>query len=286
MPRPNFLIIGAAKAGTSWISRKLEQHPDVFIGDSTYFFDNPRHWANGVAWYERCFEAGTGKRAVGEKTPSYLWGSKCSEDDPNFVPARVRQGLPDARIIVILRNPVARAVSHFNYAIRTGHLSPLYNIDKVLRGTQAPTKSARILERGLYCRQLERWMNIFPRKQIRILFLERDAIARPNQTLAELCRFLDIDASFPFKDADKADNQRLSRPELILKYYAPPIQKLVHAVLKPLLDRLPKKGINPGPETIAFLQNYYADENSRLAKLLGIDLSCWCPPDSRLAKAA
>ncbi len=281
MPRPNFLIIGAAKAGTSWIARKLEQHPEAFIGDSTYFFDNPEHFAKGVEWYERCFDAGAGKRAIGEKTPSYLWGSKYSADDPNVVPARVRQILPDARIIVILRNPVARAVSHFNYAIRTGHLSPLYNINKVLTAKQAPSKGARILERGLYCRQLERWMSHFPREQIRILFLERDAIARPDETLADLCRFLGIDASFQFKDADKADNQRLTRPELILKYYAPPVQKVLHSVLKPLLNRLQNKGIQAAPETIAYLKSYYAEENARLARLLGLDLSWW-----GLAKAA
>jgi len=275
MPRPNFLIIGAAKAGTSWVANKLDQHPQAFVGDSTYFFDNPAQFAKGVAWYEQCFHKGEGKLAVGEKTPSYLWGSKYTGDDPSIVPHRARQVLPDAKIIVILRNPVTRAVSHFNYAIRTGHLSPLYNIDKVLTGKQAPEKGKRILERGLYARQIERWLNYFPREQMQILSLERDAIGRPIETLEKLCRFLGIDASFRFKDADKADNQRLTRAELVMKYYARPLQRVFHAAFKPLLDRLPNKGIQASPETIAYLGNYYTEENERLARLLDWDLAIW-----------
>jgi hypothetical protein len=272
MTIPNFLIIGAAKAGTSWIARRLEQHPQVFVGDSTYYFDHPQHFAKGVEWYEQCFRKAVGKQAVGEKTPSYLWGSKYdSNAEPGVVPRRVRQIIPNARIVAILRNPVHRAVSHFNYAIRTRHLSPFVNIDKVLTCQQLADKGERILERGLYCRQVERWLDCFPREQMRIYILERDVVQRPVETLTDLCTFLGVDSSFSFKGANRAENQKISKVEMVLKYYARPVQKM----LRPVLKFLPRTSFTPSRETAAYLADYYAAENARLESLLGWDLSCW-----------
>jgi hypothetical protein len=278
MPLPNFLIIGAAKAGTSWIARRLGQHPQVYEAGSTYFFDNPVHFAKGIAWYERCFRGAKGALAIGEKTPSYLWGAKYdSSSDPSIVPQRVRQVIPNARIIVIVRNPANRAVSHFNYAIRTGHLSPFSDIDRVLTGRQHAVKGQRILERGLYCRQIERWLQRFPREQMRILILERDVVQRPTETLTDLCHFLGVDATYPFKDAHRAENQKISKFELVLKYYASPVQR----ILRPVLRFLPQQSFAPSAATSAYLTDYFAAENARLEHLLGHDLSCW-----RRAKAA
>jgi hypothetical protein len=278
MPLPNFLIIGAAKAGTSWIARRLSQHPQVFESGSTYFFDNPINFAKGVDWYEQCFRGANGAVAIGEKTPSYLWGSKYeSSADPSIVPQRVRQVIPHARLIVILRNPVSRAVSHFNYAIRTGHLSPFSDIDQVLTGRQHAVKGRRILDRGLYCRQIERWLEYFPREQMRILVLERDVMQRPSETLVDLCQFLGVDATHSFKDAHRAENQKISKFELVLKYYAPPVQRM----LRPVLQFLPQQSFAPSPATSAYLTDYFAAENARLENLLGRDLSCW-----RRARAA
>lgn len=278
MPLPNFLIIGAAKAGTSWVARRLGQHPQVYEGGSTYYFDNPIHFAKGVEWYTQCFRGAKDARAIGEKTPSYLWGAKYdSSADPSIVPQRVRHIIPDARIIVILRNPANRAVSHFNYAIRTGHLSPFSDIDRVLTGRQHAVKGQRILDRGLYCRQIERWLKYFPREQMRILILERDVVQRPTDTLIDLCQFLGVDATHKFKDAYRAENQKISKFELVLKYYAPPVQR----VLRPVLRFLPQQSFAPNAATSGYLADYFAAENARLESLLGHDLSCW-----RRAKAA
>ena len=278
MPLPNFLIIGAAKAGTSWIARRLAQHPQVFETGSTYFFDNPAHFAKGTAWYEQCFRGAKDARAIGEKTPSYLWGSKYdSRTDPSIVPQRVRQVIPNARLIVILRNPVSRAVSHFNYAIRTGHLSPFSDIDRVLTGQQHAVKGQRILERGLYCRQIERWLEYFPRERMRILILERDVVQRPSETLIDLCQFLGVDATHRFKDAHRAENPKISKFELVLKYYAP----RTHRMLRPVLQFLPQQSFAPSAETTVYMADYFAAENARLESVLGCDLSCW-----RRAKAA
>jgi hypothetical protein len=273
MPGPNFLIIGAQKSGTTWVSHRLQQHPQVFMVHGTYFFDNPANYAKGVQWYHRFFENAGNAVAVGEKTPSYLWGEKFrTNGDPENVPKRVQEVMPDAKLIVVLRNPVNRAVSHFNHAIRAGLLSPFTNMDRALTGSdEAATRGEGLLERGLYCRQIERWLRYFPAERCKILVFERDVVEYPLKCLTGLCNYLGIDHGFQFTTVHSKENQKLSKAELILKYYAPAIRK----PLKPLLRFFPLSSFTPSPSTYAFLADYYAEENARLAKFLGIDLSCW-----------
>jgi hypothetical protein len=275
MPGPNFLIIGAQKSGTTWVSHRLQQHPEVFLVHGTYFFDNPKRFARGVEWYERFFRDGAGKKAIGEKTPSYLWGEKFSpmgSGEPNNVPRRVREILPDVRLIAVLRNPVTRAISHFNHSIRSGKLPPFTDIDRALTGGEpGRTRGLGLLERGLYCDQIQRWLRYFPREQIRILVFERDVIQHPKTCLTGLCSFLGIDPAFEFQTVHSKENQKLCRTELVLKYYAPAMRK----ALQPILKRLPQDSFRARPETYAFLADYYAGPNECLARELGVNLSCW-----------
>ncbi len=273
MPVPNFLIIGAQKSGTTWVSHRLMQHPQVFIEQGTYFFDNPTHFARGVNWYSRCFEAGAGKAAIGEKTPSYLWGEKFpASGEATNVPRRVRDVLPHAKLIIVLRNPVTRAVSQFNHSIRSGKLSPFVNIDAALTGRRPDAvRGLGIFERGLYSRQIERWFQFFPREQFQILVFERDVMQQPLPCLDRLCRFLSIDPAFQFKTVANRDNEKLSKIELILKYYVPPLRR----VLRPIIKRLAKESFRPQSATLAHLHEAYAEERERLATLVGVELSCW-----------
>src|SRR5262245_47975516 len=98
MPEPNFLIIGAQKSGTTWVSHRLKQHPSVFLVHGTYFFDNPKNFARGIDWYRRFFDSATGCAAIGEKTPSYFWGEKFeTTGDSSAVAKRVTETLPQAK---------------------------------------------------------------------------------------------------------------------------------------------------------------------------------------------
>jgi hypothetical protein len=275
MPGPNFLIIGAQKSGTTWVSHRLQQHPDVFLVHGTYYFDNPANFARGTDWYDEFFRAGEGKRAIGEKTPSYLWGGKFSQsagDESTNVARRVRDALPNVKLIAVLRNPVARAISSFNHSIRAGRLSPFTDIDRALTDPNSPRmRQLGLLDRGLYHRQLKNWLQYFPREQMKVLVFERDVVRNPSDCLTELCRFLEIDPTFEFQAVDSKENQKLCKAELVVKYYAP----VVRRALRPVLKRLPQNSFAARPETYAFLANYFADENEQLARELGVDLSCW-----------
>ena len=105
---PNFLIIGAARAGTTTIYNHLKDHPDVYLPaqkrPEPHFFLKESEYARGISYYEeRFFSARRDERAVGEASTSYLFGQQ--------VPKRIRAALPGVKLICVLRNPVERAFS-------------------------------------------------------------------------------------------------------------------------------------------------------------------------------
>lgn len=104
---PNFLIVGAARAGTTSLYYYLKQHPDVFMSPKKEidFFDVDKNFEKGLDWYERYFEGYTGQKAIGEASPLYMYLEK--------VPKRIAKVIPDVKLIFILRNPVDRAYSHY-----------------------------------------------------------------------------------------------------------------------------------------------------------------------------
>ena len=117
---PDFIIIGAARSGTTHLLGQLNAHPNVLPGPrETHFFDSQRY-TYGLPWYRLRFPAvkirqqavASGLRPVltGESSPSYL-------SHPH-APARVARGVPQARLLVLLRDPAARAASHWAWCLR------------------------------------------------------------------------------------------------------------------------------------------------------------------------
>ncbi|MGD8869483.1 MAG: sulfotransferase, partial [Gemmatimonadales bacterium] len=140
MTLPNFLGIGAPRAGTTWLNTLLASHPDVFtptVRDEINFFDY--YYERGVEWYETLFpepESAVRYRAIGEITPQYLECEEC--------PERIFTLLPDSKLIVMLRHPVARAYSQYG----------LYVQRRNYKGSFEDFVAAkpRSLERGFYSR--------------------------------------------------------------------------------------------------------------------------------------
>jgi hypothetical protein len=199
---PSALIIGAQRSGTTSLFNYLVQHPDVLapLGKEIHYFD--LQYARGVKWYRGCFpycRQLRGGLMTLDATPYYL---------PHpLAPQRAAQLLPQAKLIALLRNPVERALSHYQHEFRGKResLSFAEAIDKEaerLAGEEERLQSDphyysfnhhryTYTRRGLYLEQLRRWARHFPRSQLLVLQSEwmfRD----PAAAMAAAHRFLGL----------------------------------------------------------------------------------------------
>lgn len=194
---PDFLVIGAQKAGTTALYAYLRWHPQITgpFWKEVSFFD--RHWAKGEFWYRGQFPLRREGRLVGEASPSYVFHP--------LAPERVRSLVPAVKLIALLREPAARAYSHYQHEVALGRepLSfedALAAEDERLRGEvdrlrSDPRAFSRAwwdhtyVSRGLYAEQLERWLALFPRAQLLVVTTEQLG-ARPAETYANVLQFL------------------------------------------------------------------------------------------------
>jgi hypothetical protein len=196
-PLPDFLVIGAQKAGTTALYAYLRWHPGI-TGPSwkeVSFFD--RHWWRGETWYRGQFPLRSGTRLVGEASPSYLFHP--------LAPERVHALVPKAKLVALLRDPVARAYSHYQHEVALGR-EPL-SFEDALAAEEERTRGEleRLVadprawsgawwdhtyaSRGRYAEQLERWYAVFPRAQLLVVRTE-DLGGRPAETYASILEFL------------------------------------------------------------------------------------------------
>lgn len=245
---PDFLIIGAQKAGTTTVYDNLVKHPQVAPADikEVHFFDN--NWHKGENWYrahfdiQRSLSATHPPRITGEASPYYLFHG--------LAPQRVKQLCPSVKLIVIFRNPVDRAYSHFHHEKRKRR-EPLSFEEALeqepyrLAGEETRLSSGTVtssfahqhysyLARGDYAMQMENWLRHFPREQF--LLLENSALNRHfSETFARIFQFLNLE---PFE-------QEQPRRSNVGSY-----EKMA-------------------PETRARLQEHFAPRNERLFTLIG-----------------
>ena len=279
MPSPNFLIIGAQKSGSSWLARHLRNHPDVFMPrGEIHFFDKDFNFARGRDWYESQFSGASTEHAIGEKTPEYLWANGVgAEGHLPHVHHNLHSYYPTARLIVVMRNPVRRAVSAVNHLIRTGRCSPLHSIDELLIGNKRHLIEPHgVIQKGRYYQQIQSYLELFPRNQFLFLLFEEDVVKTPHETLAQACRFLGIDPGFNFGTVNQAINEfNRSMAGLAVTYYFKKAEPLGR-----FLDRhLPQEKKKPNFETLARLHELYAEENEQLFKLIGRRSEAWAAPE-------
>jgi len=203
-PLPTFLVIGAAKAGTTSLHEYLSQHPDVSspLIKEIHYFDHS--YERGLGWYRGYFPRLEGRQITGESTPYYLF-HPC-------VPARVQRDVPDVRLIVLLRNPIDRLVSQHNHEVADGFedLSLEEALDcesgrlageeeKLLRNPRLRSfvhQHHSYIARGCYAEQLERWFTYFDREQFLILSAE-DLFESPHAIVQLAQHHLDLESVEP-----------------------------------------------------------------------------------------
>lgn len=206
---PNFLIIGAAKSGTTSLHHYLRQHPDIYMcpRKDTFFFDFDGHAPDfggpgDNAWYKgravvdeaeyRALFAGVANEAVvGEACTAYLY-------DPE-APARIRRLIPDTKLIAVLRDPVERAYSSFLQQVRDGLETTTDFAEALAFESERMRQNWRPLwhyrQRGFYFEQIARYLEHFERSQLRI-FLYEDLQQDPAGMMKEIFAFLGVDTGF------------------------------------------------------------------------------------------
>jgi len=179
---PNFLIVGAEKAGTTTLWATLDEHPDVYMSqrkEPRFFTD--QNWDRGLDWYESLFPGAEGHKAVGEASTSYTWAPESSA-----APKRIHESLGDVRYIYCVRHPLERMISHYRHAL-------VYRW--VPEGTSF--QDAILMKPGLfdcsrYYYQLEQYLPHTNRQQWHIVVLE-ELVASPQEEMNRVFDFIEID---------------------------------------------------------------------------------------------
>jgi hypothetical protein len=201
---PDFIIIGAQKCGTTSLYNFLVQHPHVnsAIQKEIHFFD--QRYSKGINWYRSRFPFLNAGAMTGEASPNYIL-------DPH-TPKRIFEYLPFIKLIVLLRNPVDRAYSHYHHNLRANQWDKgretlsfeeaiwqegdrlSGELEKMLADQEYfshKRKHYSYLSRGIYADQLQRWFNVFPRSSFFIIE-DKELYSNTAETLQQICQFLGL----------------------------------------------------------------------------------------------
>ena len=310
---PNFFVVGAPKAGTTSLYRYLKQHPQIYMSpvkEPSYFASEVRvenlcesfkrhvrlqsaHLREYIddgrppdpyAWlvlnwhdYKSLFDRVKDEKAIGEATVSYLWSATAA--------GNIHARIPEAKIVMILRDPAERAFSHYMHQLAEGLTRSTFrkHIEQAERGNSGEINALHpFLELGLYYEQVKRYLDLFPRENIRIYWYE-DEWGEPKQLLADLFRFLNVDPAFAPDTSQRALERRA--PRLIpmvywLKKYDlwEPARRVIPAALRPGIRSAVfrrRASLVMDTKDREYLIGYYRDDVRKLASLLNRDLEAW-----------
>lgn len=294
---PNFLIIGAARSGTTYLKNVLEQHPDIYMGyegaytGDIHFFNTShpaKNWDKGLNWYERFFDGRKDERAVGQKSSLYL-------DDPE-APKLIKQILGDEiKLIAILRNPIKRAYSSYWYQIEDFPVNTRF-LEACALEKNNQLKHKPFLHRpGFYYEHLINYLKYFNKEQL--LFLILDYVKKnPLGEIKRVYRFLDIDDAFIPENYDKKVNQAIGKTGFTyglkkcwghIKQKHPnfygtikilPLSRWLRFMLGKSSDKAASKKGYPemSLDEWQYLSDLYYESSKKIGSFLGIDLiSLW-----------
>jgi sulfotransferase family protein len=227
--------------------------------------------------YLKLFKQVRTQKAIGEASVCYLWSPSA--------PANIHARIPQAKIIVILRDPVERAFSQYLQYAASGIVKRTFrqHIDLCTRSNAHSFGAVRpFLEYGLYYGQVKRYLEFFPRKQVRI-FLYEEAWRSPSQLVKDTFEFLGVDPCFSI-DTSKKSLQRQAPRSMTMHYllrtsgFLTGVKKViplsVRSGLRTVLFR-DAHSLRLDPKDREYLQDYYRADIQRLSTLLDCDLKMW-----------
>jgi hypothetical protein len=213
---PNFIVIGAAKSGTTSLYHYLRAHPDVYMSEMkelNYFVAEQDgsiggrgketrskrrvgNWSRGLEWYEHQFAPADGFGAIGEASPRYTLYPFLPG-----VPERMAQLLPDVKLVYLVRDPIARMVSHCMHRMHS--LKERRPLETALMESPIYVNSSR------YAFQIEQYLRPFSRSQLHVVVSEHLRSDR-DRTLARIFEFIGVDPSW--RDQSLSAEHNISAP--------------------------------------------------------------------------
>ncbi|MEM1144707.1 MAG: sulfotransferase [Pseudomonadota bacterium] len=288
MQRPvDFFIVGAPKAGTTALHQFLAGHPGAYLSQpkELNYFSGPelksqslyykQHIVESREDYTEVFDTAETLQKIGEASVSYLFYPEVAK--------RIRAYNPHAKIIILLRDPVDRAFSHYLMDYRMGLVDAPFE-DIVFRASeQHELHYQQYVLLGLYHDQVKRYLDAFP-DQVQIHF-HKQLIRSPEQVMQSLYSFLDIDESYSPDLSERHNMSSMPRTRLVRSIYSlAPLRSaartlLPSAIRKPLIAALFDSEHRPTiePATDRMLRALYAEDIAKLELLLGKDLTDWKP---------
>jgi hypothetical protein len=309
-PLPNFIVVGAAKAGTTSIYQYLSQHPEVYLSpikETNYFakdipLDKIRkdyykggeldveayvntdlseqiHIAFVSRWehYTKLFKNVKDEKAIGEISNSYLYSEVAARE--------IHAVDPGMKIIMILRDPIKRAFSHYKMTLRVGLVKDSF-YEEVQRDYAAREKGFRVshlyVEMGQYAEQVRRYLDTFPRDQVRI-YLFDDLKADAASVIDDMLRFLGVDPSQQVDTSFQANQASVPKNVQLVHFLRKTgIRKLAKKLSPRFVGEAAKKVIYKEKDDLEltqrdrdFLRPLFERDVQELERILGRDLSHW-----------
>jgi len=292
---PNFLIIGAQKAGTTSLLRYLSAHPDVFVlqdKEISCFYNSAAYNSKFHSYsYENYFQGWTGQKCLGNAPVNTLYFAEQTAKNIYTLARSIK-------LIAILRNPIDRAYSAYWYFVRNGIENRTF--EEALAGESYILKEGSFSElcnftyvsHGFYYSQLIHFYKYFDDKQLLLLLFD-DFKNYPELTLTRVCEFLEIDNSIEkafirqkYNVSAKARLPLINRiiyddnsiKKLYQRYFP---TKLRHAIKLKLIPKLININLVPhsyppmSPSNLKYLRQTFLEPNLQLQELLDFDISSW-----------
>jgi hypothetical protein len=300
---PNFIIIGAGKSGTTALYEYLHEHPEVYMSavKETNFFalegetlieakDDPEQM-NHYPWsittreaYEALFDGVRDEKAVGEVSPMYLYHPDA--------PAKIKSTLPNAKLIVILRNPVDRLYSRYMHLARERR-EPSETFEECLNRDSIWWRRNDLIQEGFYYTHLKRYFDLFDKGQIKV-YLYDELRHDPLALIQDMYGFIGVNDTYEpdfgveYNVSGKIKNPMVDRfigqNSIIKSAIASVSPRVMDKVknqvwLKKHINNLRKQNITKPPlkhdTRVALIQEVYGTEVANLQKLIDRDLSKW-----------
>lgn len=291
MTMPNFLLLGAQKAGTTALYYYLNQHPQIYMspvkephffafGDGNIDYHDP--WFDPskmilqIEEYRALFSDVASETAIGEASPSYLYNPAS--------PFQIKKYVPDAKMIAILRNPVDRAYSNYLHCRRDGRES-IEDFSMALQAEKQRIAAKwsdlwHYKKQGFYSEQVSRYLGLFDREQLLFLLYD-DFAANPIQFVQDIFHFLGVDNTFAVDMSVRHNRAGIPKNATYLKIYksvqkhSAQLKRIVpYSIRQAMRRQMLEQPRLAEEDRIALAREYHTDI-LQLSELIGCDLSNW-----------